>query len=341
MSSFWKVRTGSLMLVLAACGSEPPTVERVGLSDAKATSLVQAEFSEWSEPERLDISSSPTADITPAISTNGLALYFASNRPGGVGSNDLWVSRRANANDAWGVPENLGPPVNSVALEVGPSLSVDGQFLYFSSSRPSSADEVGACGGGAATPMAHCDNDIWESRRECAAAPCEWGAPANLGPGVNTPLFEGGQGVWGTHLYFNRGSTANPLAGAPDPGPLGDIFASQLELGVVPGEGASFRFGTAVAVAELNSAAVDQRPAFSIDGREVYFTSARDGTPDIWVSRRQTIHSPWEPPSKLGVINTGAQELHPSLSADGMTLYFASNRAGNQDLYVTRRIRVR
>jgi len=337
----------SLIFLVVACASEvppeplPPVVPGPGLQSA---ALVDgAEFSEWSEPERLDISTTAFAEITPAISTDGHSLYFASQRTGTVGSNDIWVSHRASVNDPWGVPENLGEPVNSIVLEVGPSLSVNGQQLFFSSNRPSSADEVGVCGGGAATaPRNFCDNDIYMSKRVCGSDGCRWGAPENLGPGVNTPLFEGGQAFWGGSIYFNRGSTANPLAGAPDPGPPGDIYASRLGLEVTPGEGASFEFGTAEPVAELNSASVDQRPAFSIDGREVFFTSARSGTPDIWVSRRRTILSPWSAPARLSVINTdNAQELHPALSADGTTLYFSSNRAGSPDLYVSRRTRVR
>jgi hypothetical protein len=335
MNTFRKMlRVGSLAVILG-CGSEPTVVEPVGPS----ADLARFKFSDWSPPERLDVSS-VAADITPAISTDGLALYFASNRTGSIGSNDIWVSRRAGASDPWGVPENLGAPINSVVVDVGPSLALDGQTLYFGSSRPSSADEIGACGG-ASTPLAHCDNDIWQSQRECDAAGCRWGTPANLGPGVNTALFEGGQATWGHYIYFNRGGTANLLVGAPDPGPPGDIYASRFELGVSPGSGISPAFGVAEAVTELNSAAVDQRPAFRIDGREMFFTSSRAGTPDIWMSRRRTILEPWGVPERVAALSTDAQDLHPSLSADGMTMYLASNRSGNLDLYISRRTRIK
>ena len=336
MKASVSVVVGAGLLMLAGC-SEPPVSQPLLRVDKAA--VAEAEWSEWSAPERLDISTAAFAEITPAIATNGLTLYFASTRPGGVGSNDIWVSRRASVTDDWGEPENLGAPVNSVALEVGPSLSANGQFILFSSSRPSSPDEVGVCGTGVGTPHPHCDNDLWIARRDCDEE-CGWGEPVNLGPAVNTPLFEGGQALWGRQLYFNRGGTANPLAGAPDPGPPGDIYGNELSLPLATGE-VSFVSPTAEPVAELNSAAVDQRPSFSLDGREIFFTSARDGTPDIWVSTRRTIFSPWDPPRKLTVINTDAQELHPSISADGTTLYFSSNRAGTPDLYVSHRSRVR
>ena len=343
MRTFLKLPYSAAVFLLAACGTETRIAEPLRTSDPTLKSFSAAEFSEWSAPERLDINTTAFAENTPAIATNGLALYFASNRTGTLGANDIWVSRRPSVDDPWGEPDNVGAPVNTIALEVGPSLSVNGRQLYFSSNKPSSADEVGVCGGGAATaPRNFCDNDIYVSELECDGGECRWGTPTNLGPGVNTPLFEGGQAVWHKTLYFNRGGTANALAGAPDPGPPGDIYASRLELHVVPGEGASFEFGTAEPVTELNSEAVDQRPSFSMDGREIFFTSGRAGTPDIWVSRRATIFSRWEPPERVGVINTDtAQELHPSLSADGTTLYFTSNRAGGADLWVSRRTRVR
>jgi OmpA-OmpF porin, OOP family len=49
----------------------------------------------------------------PTIHQNGLIMVFSSNRPGGLGNIDLWVSTRASTADAWGAPCNLGPAINS------------------------------------------------------------------------------------------------------------------------------------------------------------------------------------------------------------------------------------
>ena len=54
---------------------------------------------------------SPFDDISPHVSKNGRSLYFASTRDSGsFGGEDIWISRRATDDDAWGVPVNLGRP---------------------------------------------------------------------------------------------------------------------------------------------------------------------------------------------------------------------------------------
>ncbi len=56
---------------------------------------------------------SPQADGCPIESPNGRELYIASNRPGTLGGNDIWVSHRRNVRSPWSAPANLGAPVNS------------------------------------------------------------------------------------------------------------------------------------------------------------------------------------------------------------------------------------
>jgi hypothetical protein len=66
---------------------------------------------------------------SPFISYDKQRLYFSSNRPGGYGGFDIWVSDWAGG--AWGRPRNLGLPVNSTADEYRASLPVDESTLYF------------------------------------------------------------------------------------------------------------------------------------------------------------------------------------------------------------------
>ncbi|MHC4539935.1 MAG: protein kinase domain-containing protein [Planctomycetota bacterium] len=90
-------------------------------------------------------------------------------------------------------------------------------------------------------------------------------------------------------------------------------------------------------------------PSISPDGLTLYFC---DGGPwparpggygggDIWITNRQTMDSPWTRPVNLGVmINTAFADSSPSISADGLFLYFCSNRPagfGDMDLYVSKR----
>jgi hypothetical protein len=73
---------------------------------------------------------SPQAEGNAVLSPDGLELYFASNRPGGYGDFDIWVSKRANIEDPWGPPVNLGPGINSSAYDYPSNVSPDGLTLY-------------------------------------------------------------------------------------------------------------------------------------------------------------------------------------------------------------------
>ena len=70
-------------------------------------------------------------DHHPAFSGDGRTIIFASERFGGNGGSDLWVSRREG--EKWSVPVNLGGTINSSGNEITPYLAPDGETLYFSS----------------------------------------------------------------------------------------------------------------------------------------------------------------------------------------------------------------
>jgi hypothetical protein len=93
-------------------------------------------------PERVDELSGPAIDIQPNVRRDGREVVFASNRPGGLGGQDIWVATRKGPNDSWSTPENLGGNVNTAAGETRPSLSWDGDRLYFGRApgAPSTAD---------------------------------------------------------------------------------------------------------------------------------------------------------------------------------------------------------
>ncbi|HVH11027.1 MAG TPA: hypothetical protein VM736_14620, partial [Gemmatimonadales bacterium] len=78
----------------------------------------------------------PFADDRVAIRRDGLEIFVSTNRPGGVGSQDIWVATRATTLDPWSTPVPLGPVVNSPSFDGGPALSFDGTELYFHSDRP-------------------------------------------------------------------------------------------------------------------------------------------------------------------------------------------------------------
>jgi len=94
-------------------------------------------------PERLPAPINSEADDSDfTLSADGRVAVWCSNRPGGRGRCDLYVSRRTE--NGWTAAENLGPAVNSAASEFSPSLSANGARLYFASSRPVDGQEDGA-----------------------------------------------------------------------------------------------------------------------------------------------------------------------------------------------------
>lgn len=100
-----------------------------------ATEVANADFT-FGEPTNLGPTVNSSAnDFGTSISPDGLSHYFSSNRPGGSGGHDLWVTTREKIDDDWGNPVNLGPTVNSSAWDSCPEISADGLSLYFASTR--------------------------------------------------------------------------------------------------------------------------------------------------------------------------------------------------------------
>ena len=74
-------------------------------------------------------------EASPALSSDGLELWFASDRTPSFGQRDLWMSRRATTADPFGPPSNVCSPINTRDDEESPTFSADGQLLLFESSR--------------------------------------------------------------------------------------------------------------------------------------------------------------------------------------------------------------
>ena len=283
-------------------------------------------FDGWTPPANLgDTVNSPYQEFLPTLSSNGLSLYFASDRPESLGGEDLWLSRRESRDAPWGTPVNLGAGVNTAFNERSPELSRDGHLLFFATNRP------GGLG----------DFDIWVAWRANTHDDFGWQPPVNLGSGVN-----GGAGDFGPGYLDNDDIGIPTLFFASNrPGGLGsaDIYRSDL----LP----HGSFGPATPVAELNSPQGDFRPSIRGDGLEIVFDSNRPGPPDVpgiglrdlWVSRRPTPSSPWSPPGNLGPpVNSPFNDYLAMLSSDGRTLVMVSDRPegfGGNDLYIATRSR--
>ena len=87
---------------------------------------------EWSEPVMLVLGDSAYNYLYPAVSSDGLTLYFTSDMPGGFGEYDLWKATRKSTADDFGRAVNLSSIINTPGREVMPLLRTD-SLLYFSS----------------------------------------------------------------------------------------------------------------------------------------------------------------------------------------------------------------
>jgi hypothetical protein len=99
----------------------------------------------WLPPEIVPFSGGPgVTDFEPALSPDGSRLYFLSNRPDGEeppGDQDIWVVERDSAG-AWGIPRNLGEPVNSDGGEYFPSLTRDGTLYFTRNEKGSGLNQI-------------------------------------------------------------------------------------------------------------------------------------------------------------------------------------------------------
>jgi Tol biopolymer transport system component len=275
---------------------------------ALASAAYGKTFGAWGTPVNAESVAGASSDLNtpyndgcPIQSPDGLSLYIASNRPGGLGGQDIWVAHRDQPSGPYGAPVNLGAPVNSAGDDFCPSPT-RGRRLFFVSARS------GGCGG----------PDIYVTRLDLDG----WRDPQNLGCAINSAAGEASPSLFTDDaghsvLYFSSTRPGGFEAGGTD----SDIYFS-------------VEFGPAQLAPGLNTANEDTRPNVRKDGLEVVFDSTRAGGfggPDIWTATRPNDLAAWTTPVNLGAtINTAATESRASLSWDGLTMVFGSNRVGSE-----------
>jgi WD40 repeat protein len=256
----------------------------------------------------------------PALSADGRELYFVSDRPGalgGPGDQDIYVSRRASIKDNWGAPERLPPPVSSPFFDITPTLSLDGLDLYFASNRP----------GPFSPPMP----DLWVAHRESVNDP--WGEVTNLGPGVNTSLFEGSIDISPDQrtIFF----------AAVTPAFVFDIY-------VATRGSVDEAFGPRAKLPPpINSDGQDYGAVLTPDGHTMFFTSGIDNPfapgaiNHLYVSERRNDGEAWGTRIYLDTLNcpTCFSGL-PAIRAAGKEICWMGDRGdsfGDKDIYCATR----
>ena len=114
----------------------------LGLLDIYVSELESDKKGDFGSPSPVPELNTTSTDYQPALSKDGLELFFASNRPGGIGNVDLWGSTREDTGDHWSAPFNLGKVVNSIVQDFHPTLSFDRTTLFFASDRTGGVGSV-------------------------------------------------------------------------------------------------------------------------------------------------------------------------------------------------------
>jgi outer membrane protein OmpA-like peptidoglycan-associated protein len=98
----------------------------------------------WSRPESLgsDVNTYEYDEITPFLAADGVTLYFSSNRPGGLGSHDIWMTRRLDTSwKKWSTPVALKAPVNSKGWDAYFALDATGEYAYMSTTEGTNGNQ--------------------------------------------------------------------------------------------------------------------------------------------------------------------------------------------------------
>lgn len=139
----------------------------------------------WSKAKPLDKTiNSKSHESTASFSYDGRTLFFDSDRPGGYGEHDIYMSSMTEQG-TWGPAINLGPMINTSKDEINVFCMPDGKTIYFSSS---GHDGIGGY-------------DIYKSSYEKK----KWTKPVNIGYPINTPYHDNffSMTADGLHAYYS------------------------------------------------------------------------------------------------------------------------------------------
>lgn len=243
----------------------------------------------WSNPKILDI---PRVDdlasrVFPSVTGSG-SIYFSSQNKS-LGKRDIFYSKRAS--DSFSIPENLGPPINTIADEFDASISSDERVLVFSRGR-----ETVGC-------------DLYVSRRKNGT----WGDPEKLGPEVNFGLGAycptwSPDGQW---LYFTSAGE-----GGFEPG----IY--RISVSILDSDSRNLKLKARL----FGKGRISRSGAFGLtlspDGKLACFAETHS-----FIMESRLVNGIWTQPKPLPFTRQGFN-IDPSLSPDGSTLWFVSNLPG-------------
>jgi Tol biopolymer transport system component len=149
--------------------SNRPRESELARKDFDIWYVEQTDGGAWSKPRNLLEINSDSSEYYISFSHNG-NLYFGSSRPGGFGSDDIYVSRLVD--NSYALPENLGANINSSESEHDPCVAKDEHLIIFKSENRE--DGFGQA-------------DLYFSTVDQTKT---WMPAKNLGAGINTRGYE-------------------------------------------------------------------------------------------------------------------------------------------------------
>jgi hypothetical protein len=204
----------------------------------------------------------PSFETSSAISADGLTLWFGSDRPGGVGAVDVWVSTRPRRTDPWSTPLNV-VALNSAVDDIPRPPGQHNLVMPLASQRNA--------------------NDVYQTylaARSAVGAP--FGAPALISelafPDRST--VDGSLTDDGLTLFFS----STPVSRVPDGGVPTDAAVPTGDLYVAWRRSTNEPFSETQPLGDLNTPADERDPWLSPDGKLLYFTSDRGGVLSIYVA---------------------------------------------------------
>lgn len=247
-------------------------------------------------------------DFGMSVSPDGRTMIFSSDRPGGQGGQDLWMSTLLS-NGQWTKPANL-TNINSPEHDQQPFFTYDGSALLFSS------DREGGFGA----------SDIYLSLKSSSG----WTPPTNLGPQINTPESEKmpSLSMDSKELFFCR-SPVDYRTLKVDHGKI-SILVTTLKKG---------KWKEPRPLPQpVNMGKYDCAPKIMPDNTTLFFSSGRAGGKgglDIWSVRRTGPGKKWERLANELEVNTPANEAYITFSIDGKKVFVSSadKRNPKYDLY--------
>jgi len=239
------------------------TSDRAGQGDvwfARRASADQA----FGAPEPINVLNTSTFETSSAISADGLTLWFGSDRVGGRGTTDIWVSSRPNRSAGWLAPINVNP-LNTGVEDIPRPPGQHGLVMPLSSKQATSA--------------------VYQTFLAArAGAGAQFGAPVLVAELAfdNKSTVDGFLTDDGLTLFYS----SQPLQFPLDAGPPSDagIVTPFSDLSVAWRQSTSEPFDYVQALDDLNTGGDERDPWLTPDGKTLYFTSDRDGALSIYTA---------------------------------------------------------